>query len=67
MSMDPYAENECHVGSRWSNGNPHIIFPPYKNGSYTGKSESFLVNGDPNVIWYMQGSITEGEQINFKK
>jgi len=65
MCMDPYAEGEAHVASRWSNGNPHIIFPPYKNSSYTGKSESFLVNGEPHTVWYMQKSIYEGEQINF--
>jgi hypothetical protein len=65
MSVDPYGENECNVASRWSNGRPHLIFPTYKNGSYKGKTESFLVNGDPNIIWYMQESTTEGEQINF--
>lgn len=65
MSIDPYNENESHVAARWSNGNPHIIFPLYKNGSYTGKTESFLVNGNRDFIWYMKESVVEGEKIKF--
>ncbi len=65
MSVDPYGENECAVAARWSNGNPHIIFPLYKNGSYTGKAKSFLIYGDPHIVWYMKESINEGERIHF--